>query len=120
MGSRGSQRESNIWVKKWSDVENPTEPEVHYEYRPTPSKVVIDYFWTPFCFTVCKEVANIREVASEFGDRVELREYRTDDPELFARYGMLHALFINGQKKGWGYEAPKEELRKEIEKALRD
>lgn len=111
---------SNIWVKRWGYAEDPTEPPVHYQYRPIPGKVVIDYFWSPFCFTVCKEIINIREVASEFGDRVVLREYRTDDPISFARYGMLRALFINGQRKDWGYEAPKEELRKEIAKAFHD
>jgi len=111
---------SNIWVKKWGDAKDPVEPKVHYQHEPISGKVVIDYFWSPFCFTVCNEIINIREAASEFGDRVELREYRADDPESFARYGMLRALFINGEPKGWGYEAPREKLREEIAKAIQN
>jgi len=109
---------SNIWVRRWGDAEDPVEVVAHYEYRPVPGKVAIDYFWSPFCFTVCKEVINIRQATSEFGDQVELREYRADDPKTMARYGMSRALFINGQRKNWGHEAFKEDLRKEIRNAL--
>jgi len=109
---------SNIWVKKWGEVEDPTSRRAHYEYKPIPGKVVVDYFWVPFCFTVCKEVLNIRQVVSEFGDRVKLKEHRADDPEIAARHGLFRTLFINGERKDWGYEAPKEELRKGIRKAL--
>lgn len=110
--------ESDIWIKNWAEVEDPTELKNKYRHRSVPGKVVIDYFWSPFCFTVCKEIINIRKVVSEFGDNVELREYRTDDPESIAKHGMLRALYINGHQKNWGYEAPQDELRKEITKAL--
>ena len=109
---------SNIWVKKWAKIGDPTEPIVHYEYIPVSGKVVIDFFWSPYCLTVCVEVTNIREVASEFDERVVLREYRTDDPEIFARYGITRAIYINGKHKDWGYAAPKEELLKEIQRAF--
>jgi len=109
---------SNIWVWKWGDAEDPAEVKAHYEYRPTPGKVAVDYFWSPFCFTVCKEVINIRQVTAEFGDQVELREYRADDPKIAAQYSMSRALFINGQRKDWGHEALKEDMRKEIREAL--
>jgi GNAT superfamily N-acetyltransferase len=111
---------SNIWVKKWGDAEDPAEVAAHYEFRPVSEKVAIDYFWSPFCFTVCKEVINLRQVASEFKDQVELREYRADDPKIWAQYGMGRALFINGQRKDWGHEALKEDLRKEIRKVLQE
>jgi GNAT superfamily N-acetyltransferase len=111
-------KESNIWVKKWGDAEDPAGVEAHYEYRVVPGKVVIDYFWSPFCFTVCKEVINVRQVAAEFGDKIELREYRADDPKIAAQYGMSRALFINGQRRDWGHEAFREDLRKELRKAL--
>jgi len=120
MGFVQGSKSPNIWVKRWADIEDPVEPVQCYEYAAVPGKVAIDYFWSPFCFTVCKEALNIRDVAREFGDEVVLREHRADDPESFARYGMLRALFINGKSRFWGYEAPKEELRKEITKALQD
>jgi len=113
-------KDSNIWMKKWRDAEDPAEVEARYEYRPVPGKVAVDYFWSPFCFTVCKEVINIRQVAAEFGDQVELKEYRADNPKIAAKYGMLRALFINGQRKDWGHEAFKEDLRKEMRKAVQE
>jgi GNAT superfamily N-acetyltransferase len=113
-------KDSNIWMKRWGDTEDPVEVAAHYEYRAIPGKVAIDYFWSPFCFTVCKEVINVRQVAAEFEDKVELREYRADDPKIAAQYGVSRALFINGQRKDWGHEAFKEDLRKEMRKALQE
>lgn len=107
---------SDIWIKTWGDVKDPTSFRKSYEYHPVLGKVVIDYFWSPFCLTVCVEIKNIREVTSEFGEKVVFTEYRSDDPEVFEKYGLFRALFINGQRKNWGYAAPKEELRKEIMK----
>jgi GNAT superfamily N-acetyltransferase len=107
---------SEIWIKTWGDVKDPTSFRKNYEYHPVSGKVVIDYFWSPFCLTVCVEIGNIRKVTSEFGEKVILREYRSDDPEVFKKYGLFRALFINGHRKNWGYAAPKEELRKEIMK----
>jgi len=120
VGFKRASEGSDIWVKRWADVEDPKEPEVRYKFQPIPGKVVIDYFWSPLCFTVCKEVLNVRQAASEFSNGVELREYRTDEPGSLVEFGMLRALFIDGQRKFWGYEAPKEELRREIKKALKE
>jgi len=32
--------------------------------------------------------------------------------------GISRAIFVNGQEIGWGYEAPKDGIRKAIEEAL--
>lgn len=110
--------DSNIWVKKWAEVENPIKLNNKYKYTQSIGKVVIDYFWSPSCLTTCEEAANSREVTSEFANKVELNEYRTDIPEIFSRYGIARAIYINGKRKDWGYAAPKDELRKEIKKAI--
>lgn len=116
LGFRRVAKTSDIWVKTWSDIKEPTSFRKSYEYHPVSGKIVIDYFWSPFCLTVCREIRNIREVTYEFGEKVVLREYRSDDPEIFEKFGLFRALFINGQLKNWGYAAPKEELRKVITK----
>jgi GNAT superfamily N-acetyltransferase len=109
---------SDIWVKKWVSVKDPLPVDKCYEYLPIQGKVIIDYFWSPFCLTSCQEVLNIREVVSEFHDRVVLYEYRSDDADSLKTCGLVRALFINGNKVNWGYAAPKEELRKALRKLL--
>jgi len=106
--------DSEIWVKRWAETDVPFLRPSRYSYVPVLGKVVIDYFWSPFCLTVCQEVESIRQVAEEFGDGIMLREYRADDPDVAARYGMGRALFINGERRDWGYAAPKEELRRVV------
>jgi len=119
LGFKRAPQSSDIWVKKWKAVEDPVQYKEKYKYVPVQGKVVIDCFWSPFCLTLCGEAHNIRDVASEFGEKVVLNEYRCDDPRIAKEFGLFRALFINGERKNWGYEAPKEELRKEIDKALK-
>jgi GNAT superfamily N-acetyltransferase len=109
---------SNIWVRKWAGVDDPLPLVKRYEYLPVQGKVVIDYFWSPFCLTSCQEVLNIREVVSEFRDRVVFREYRSDDADRLKTCGLVRALFINGKHVNWGYAAPKEEMRNALRKLL--
>lgn len=109
---------SNIWVKKWTSIDDPLPLVKRYEYLPIQGKVVIDYFWSPFCLTSCQEVLNIRDVVSEFHDRIVLREYRSDDADRLKMFGLVRALFINGKNVHWGYAAPKEKLRKMLRKLL--
>lgn len=86
----------------------------NYRFEPVKGKVVIDLFWSPFCSTINVEAQRVREVAREFGDSVELREYRTDDRQVFHEYQIHRAIFINGREIGWGYEAPREGIREAI------
>jgi GNAT superfamily N-acetyltransferase len=111
---------SNIWVKKWANVKDPRPLVKKYDYRPIDGKIVIDYFWSPFCLTSCEEVLNVREVASEFRGQVVLREYRSDNADMVKRVGLIRALFINGKQVNWGYAVPKEELRKQLSELLAD
>jgi GNAT superfamily N-acetyltransferase len=109
---------SNIWVKKWADVKDPRPLVKQYNYRPVQGKIVIDYFWSPFCLTSCQEVINVREIVSEFYDQVVLREYRSDNTDTVKMFGLVRALFINGKQVNWGYAAPTEELRKQLNNLL--
>ncbi len=111
---------SNIWVKKWANVKDPCPLAEKYDYRPIHGKIVIDYFWSPFCLTTCEEVLNVRDVASEFHDQAVLREYRSDNADTLKKFGLIRALFINGKRVNWGYAAPKVELRKQLNTLLAD
>ena len=118
MGFRRVSEDSEIWVRKWGEAADPSLRPARYEYVPIPGKVVIDYFWSPFCLTVCQELLNVRSASEEFGGKVVLREHRADDPEVAKRYGLSRALFIDGERKDWGYAAPRDELRKVIRSRL--
>jgi len=90
----------------------------NYKYKKERGKVVIDLFGHSFCLTVCQEVRRVREVAAEFGDKVILNEYSADDANTLGKYQIPRAIFINGKEIGWGYEAPKDGIRKAINDAL--
>ena len=52
--------------------------------------------------------------------KVVLREFNCGDKEILEKYQTSRALFFNGKYKYWGYEAPRDELRKVIEEALKE
>ncbi len=60
----------------------------------------------------------MREVCAEYGDDVILNEYNCGNKDILEKYQTSRALFINGKPKCWGYEAPRDELRNEIDKVL--
>ena len=90
-----------------------------YKFDPVPGKVVIDLFWNVFCMTSDVEAERIREVAAEFGDKVQLNEYQAEDHDILCKYQIPRAILINGKEIGWGYEAPRDDIRKAIEEALK-
>jgi len=106
-----------LWKTFDPSVEPPTFLARHYEFVPIEDTVVIDLFWSRSCLTSDTEAQRVREVAREFGDSVILREYCSDDPGIRSTYGIFRAIFVNGKEVGWGYEAPKDGLRKEIQEA---
>ena len=91
---------------------------LNYKFKPTKGKVVVDIFWHPICSTSICEIQRVREVCAEYGDRVILNEYNCGVKDILEKHQTSRALFFNGKYKCWGYEAPRDGLRKEIEKAL--
>ncbi|MFX0212286.1 MAG: hypothetical protein ACFFDT_40310, partial [Candidatus Hodarchaeota archaeon] len=70
--------------------------------------------------TFCKpiEAQRVKDIVKEFGEKVILNEYSTDRREVFEKYQISRAIFINGQEIGWGYNAPREGIREAIQDAL--
>jgi len=89
-----------------------------YEYVPMPGRVVVDLFYNTFCLTSDIEAQHVREVAAEFGDRVVLHERSVNNQMDAMAFGVPRAVFLNGRSVFWGYQAPKDGLRAEIEKEL--
>jgi hypothetical protein len=105
-----------LWKVFDESAEPPRFPEPRFSFQPVEGKVVVDLFSDPFCKPI--EAQRVREVVKEFGENVILREYSAENREIFERYNLSRAIFINGQEVGWGYNAPCEGIRKAIQEAL--
>jgi hypothetical protein len=92
--------------------------EPDYAYRPVPGKVIVDLFWNGFCQTSAIEAQRVRDVAAEFEGKVVLNEYCAEDHEQLLCHQIPRAIYVNGVEIGWGYEAPREGIRRAIEQAL--
>lgn len=111
-------KEAVLWKVFDSSAEPPKFLKPDYRFEPVSGKVVVDLFWNAFCGTSNAEAQRVREVAAEFGDSVVLNEYPADDPAILRRYQLPRGIFVNGKQIGWGYEAPRDGIRKAISQAL--
>jgi len=91
-------------------------PNCHF--TPNPNIVTVDLFWNTFCPTSSIEAQRVREVVEEFKDKVVLNEYYADDRSILLRYQIPRGIYVNGNELWYGYEAPKDGIRKAILKAL--
>ena len=107
-----------IMLKAFEAVKPPVIHKLRYTPRLLPDKVTVDAFWTPVCPTSIVEIQRVRDVCAEYGDKVVLNEFNCGEKETLKRYQTVRALFINGERKHWGYAAPRDGLRKEIDSAL--
>ena len=108
-----------LWKVYEPAVKEPTMLTPNYNFKCNSDKVTIDLFWNTFCPTSSIEAQRVREVAEEFGDKIVLNEYCADDRRVFLRYQLPRGIFVNGKEVWYGYEAPKEGIRKAILKALK-
>jgi GNAT superfamily N-acetyltransferase len=107
-----------IMLKAFERVDPPVMHRLDYRPRLVPGKVIVDAFWTPICPTSILEILTVREVCAEYGDQVMLNEFNCGEKQTLERYQTSRALFVNGQRKDWGYAAPRDEFKAEIDKAL--
>ncbi|MFQ5979258.1 MAG: GNAT family N-acetyltransferase [Candidatus Heimdallarchaeota archaeon] len=110
--------EAILWKIFDELAEPPCFPKPSYAFQPIEGKVVVDLFSDPFCKPI--EAQRVREVAKEFGDKVIINEYPTDNRTIFEQYQISRAIFINGQEIGWGYIAPRDGIRKAVQEALNE
>ncbi len=114
----GNYEEVLLWKIQKSRAEKPAFLVRNYTHNPISGKVVIDLFYNTFCETSNTETGRVREVVADFEDKVVLREYSADDREQFMNHQIPRAIFVNGKEISWGYEAPREGIRKAITQAL--
>jgi hypothetical protein len=112
------QGETVLMLKTFEPVEPPVMHRFNFQPELVEGKVVVDAFWNPICLTSILEMQRVKEVCSEYDDKVILNEYNCGNKDILDNCQTSKKLLINGKEKGWGYAAPKEELRNEIEKAI--
>lgn len=106
-----------VW-KNFSDAQPPKLHRSKFIPQKLSDRIAVDVIWNPMCMTSIVEINNVREVCKEYGDKVVLREFNAGDVDFLKKYEICRGLFFNGISKCWGYEAPKEEVRKVIEELL--
>jgi len=106
-----------VW-KSFGDAQPPKLHKSKFVPQKFSDKIAVDVIWNPMCMTSIVEINNIREVYQEYEDKVVLREFNAGDIDFLKKYEISRGLFFNGISKCWGYEAPKEEVRKVIEDLL--
>jgi len=111
-------KEVLLWKVSDPSADPPKLLEPKYRFKSIPGKVVVDLFFNAFCGTSNAEAQRVREGVAEFGGSVMLNEHCADDPAILRRYQIPRGIYINGSQIGWGYEAPKEGIRKAISQAL--
>jgi len=107
-----------LWRRHTDDAERPEVLEPAYGFRPVRDKVVVDLFWNRFCLTSELEAQRVREVALELGDRVVLNEHQTCEADELACHQIPRAIYVQGARMDWGYEAPREGIRTALQEAL--
>ena len=105
-----------LWKVFDETAEHPQFLNPRYEFISIEGKVVVDLFSNIFCKE--GEAQRVREVAEEFGGKVILNEYPSEDPAILSKYQLSRAIFINGKEIGWGYWAPRDGIRNAIQDAL--
>jgi GNAT superfamily N-acetyltransferase len=122
LGYKEVARQGNtvIMLKAFEPVDPPVMHKSNYQPQLIPGKVVVDAFWNQICLTSVLEIHRVREVCAEYGDKVIFNEFNCGNKDILDKYQTSRALFINGKPKDWGYAIPRDELKKEIDRALEE
>lgn len=107
-----------LWKKFDHTVEAPHFRKENYIFKPIKGKIVIDLFWNRFCLTSDVEAERVREVVSEYGNKVILNEYSAVDQNILQQYGIERRIYVNGEMIEIGPEVEKIKLREAIENTM--
>ena len=85
----------------------------------TPSKVTVTAFLNGWCPAQNLVFERAKKAASEFGDKVVLREINTFDKETFLEWVIADGLYINNKQVRTGPPPSYEKIRKEIARRVK-
>jgi len=87
--------------------------------QPEAGKVVVTGLLNGWCPAMSMVHERARRAAAELGPRVEFREVRTDDRDVFLEWGMTDALFVDGKEVRNGPPPKYEKIKKKITRRLK-
>ena len=109
-------------VLLWKPFTNDAEPPKWIKQKKKPEKksdkvtvTCLNHGWCPAMNLACERT---KEVASEFGDKVEVESINTLNKATFDEWGIADSIYVDGKKVRMGPPPSKEKLRKIIEKKV--
>jgi hypothetical protein len=110
-------------VLMWKPFTEDAEPPKWVKQKKKPEKksdkvkvTCLNHGWCPAMNLSCQRA---KDVASEFGDKVEVESVNTFDEENFNEWGVTDSIYIDGKKVSTGPPPSKEKLRKIIQNKVR-
>ena len=94
---------------------------IHVKNKPgkEAGKVAVTAFLSGWCPAQNIVFERAKRAAAEFGDRVEFLEVNTVDRDVFLRWGISDALYIDGKEVRTGPPPSYEKIRKKIARRVR-
>jgi len=112
-----------LWKPFVSDALPPSWIKEKKKPEKASGKVSVFSFRNGWCPAQNMVYERAKRAASEFGDKVEFREYNTFDRDVFNEWGIVDALFIDGKRVRTGpppsYKKIKKLIKKSISSSLR-
>jgi GNAT superfamily N-acetyltransferase len=108
-----------MWKPFTADAAPPSWIRPKKKPQPVPGKVVVTGLLNGWCPAMSMVHERARRAACELGPRVEFREVRTHDRNVFLEWGMGDALFIDGTEVRNGPPPTYEKIRKKIARRLK-
>jgi GNAT superfamily N-acetyltransferase len=87
--------------------------------RPVPGRVTVTSFVNGWCMAQNLVYERAKRAVAEFGDKVELKEIDTSDPDVMNEWGIVDGLFVDGKQVRTGPPPSYEKIRKLIAKRVK-
>ena len=110
-------------VLLWKPFTDDAQPPKWIKQKKTPERksdkvkvTCLNHGWCPAQNLACERT---KEVATEFGDKVEVESINTFDKAIFDEWGVTDAIYIDGKRLSSGAPPSKKKIRKIIENKVR-
>jgi hypothetical protein len=108
-----------LWKTFADDAQKPKWIKPTKKPEVSKDKVKITCMSGGWCSAMNLSCHRVKEVAGEFGDRVEIEEIDPADRSRYREWGASDMIYIDNKKVGMGPPPSKEKIRRIIEKKLK-